>query len=303
MSEHHGEPAAKDRQRQRPALRRPHDEGPGGVEHRPIRAVGAGAGRLLPHRGARPGRLPPGGCVRRARSQRTGARRAASVADGAIVFGSDQGLVGQFNETVADHAIARLATLPGATADLGGRGAGPGAPGRRAACRWPASSRCRARCTAIAPLVGQILVEAEAGQRPRRRRRAPSALQPPAVRLAVRAGQSAAAAAGRAVARAPWRHDPWPTTSVARGLWAAARRPYGARPRISVHLALPGVCRVARQRERQPSGGDAARRREHRRAARRSSTRTFHRLRQSGIDEELFDVVAGFEALGGDSSA
>jgi F0F1-type ATP synthase gamma subunit len=25
--------------------------------------------------------------------------------------------------------------------------------------------------------------------------------------------------------------------------------------------------------------------------------RSFHRLRQSGIDEELFDVVAGFEAL------
>jgi F-type H+-transporting ATPase subunit gamma len=25
--------------------------------------------------------------------------------------------------------------------------------------------------------------------------------------------------------------------------------------------------------------------------------RTFHRLRQSSIDEELFDVVSGFEAL------
>jgi F-type H+-transporting ATPase subunit gamma len=25
--------------------------------------------------------------------------------------------------------------------------------------------------------------------------------------------------------------------------------------------------------------------------------RTFHRLRQSGIDEELFDVVSGFEAM------
>ena len=25
---------------------------------------------------------------------------------------------------------------------------------------------------------------------------------------------------------------------------------------------------------------------------------TFHRLRQSGIDEELFDVISGFEALG-----
>jgi F-type H+-transporting ATPase subunit gamma len=27
---------------------------------------------------------------------------------------------------------------------------------------------------------------------------------------------------------------------------------------------------------------------------------TFHRLRQSGIDEELFDVVSGFEALSGE---
>jgi F-type H+-transporting ATPase subunit gamma len=26
---------------------------------------------------------------------------------------------------------------------------------------------------------------------------------------------------------------------------------------------------------------------------------TFHRMRQSGIDEELFDVIAGFEALAG----
>jgi F-type H+-transporting ATPase subunit gamma len=28
---------------------------------------------------------------------------------------------------------------------------------------------------------------------------------------------------------------------------------------------------------------------------------TFHRLRQSSIDEELFDVIAGFEALVGSS--
>lgn len=32
---------------------------------------------------------------------------------GAIVFGSDQGLVGQFNQVVADHAIAALGALPG----------------------------------------------------------------------------------------------------------------------------------------------------------------------------------------------
>ena len=32
---------------------------------------------------------------------------------GAIVFGSDQGLVGQFNDVVADYAVRTLAALPG----------------------------------------------------------------------------------------------------------------------------------------------------------------------------------------------
>src|ERR1700691_4201119 len=32
---------------------------------------------------------------------------------GAVVFGSDQGLVGQFNEVVADYAMKILAALPG----------------------------------------------------------------------------------------------------------------------------------------------------------------------------------------------
>src|SRR5665213_2968958 len=33
---------------------------------------------------------------------------------GVVVFGSDQGLVGQFNDVVADYAIKTLAALPGA---------------------------------------------------------------------------------------------------------------------------------------------------------------------------------------------
>jgi len=32
---------------------------------------------------------------------------------GAVVFGSDQGLVGQFNDVVADYAVKALAALPG----------------------------------------------------------------------------------------------------------------------------------------------------------------------------------------------
>jgi F-type H+-transporting ATPase subunit gamma len=42
-------------------------------------------------------------------------RKRQPVADaiGAVVFGSDQGLVGQFNDVVADYAVKTLAALPG----------------------------------------------------------------------------------------------------------------------------------------------------------------------------------------------
>ncbi len=42
-------------------------------------------------------------------------RKSRTVAGpiGAVVFGSDQGLVGQFNDVVADYAIETLAALPG----------------------------------------------------------------------------------------------------------------------------------------------------------------------------------------------
>src|SRR5580704_11046343 len=43
--------------------------------------------------------------------ERKGSTDAGAI--GAIVFGSDQGLVGQFNEVVADYAIQTLAAMPG----------------------------------------------------------------------------------------------------------------------------------------------------------------------------------------------
>ena len=39
-------------------------------------------------------------------------RRTDAGEIGAVVFGSDQGLVGQFNDVVADHAVKTLAALP-----------------------------------------------------------------------------------------------------------------------------------------------------------------------------------------------
>jgi len=79
----------------------------------------------------------------------------------AIVFGSDQGLVGQFNDVVADYAIKTMAALPGK-------------------CHvWAVGERVHARLAdaglppvglftvpnsvqAITPLVGQIQIEGEA---------------------------------------------------------------------------------------------------------------------------------------------
>ena len=40
-------------------------------------------------------------------------RQTVAGAIGAVVFGSDQGLVGQFNDVVADSAVKTLAALPG----------------------------------------------------------------------------------------------------------------------------------------------------------------------------------------------
>ena len=80
---------------------------------------------------------------------------------GAVVFGSDQGLVGQFNDLVSEHAVKTLAALP-AKPEV-----------------WAVGERVHARLTdsglhpvglfavpgsvkSIIPLIGQILVESEA---------------------------------------------------------------------------------------------------------------------------------------------
>ncbi len=85
----------------------------------------------------------------------------AATSIGAVVFGSDQGLVGQFNDVVADYAIATLGALPGK------------------ARIWAVGERVQARLAdsgletagffavpssvqAITPLVGQIQIESEA---------------------------------------------------------------------------------------------------------------------------------------------
>ena len=105
-----------------------------------------------------------GACFRESEPATPMAKRKGQAdveAIGAVVFGSDQGLVGQFNDVVADYAIKTLAALPGKPQV------------------WAVGERVHARLTdaglppiglftvpnsvkAITPLVGEIQVESEA---------------------------------------------------------------------------------------------------------------------------------------------
>ena len=214
---------------------------------------------------------------------------------GAVVFGSDQGLVGQFNEVVADFAMKTLAALPGKPEV------------------WAVGERVHARLAdaglplvglfavpssveGITPLVGRIQIESEA-HRARGEYSARIRLpQPPAGRGALRARRPTVVAAGRAMATEPGR-SPLADPQPARSHRAPAPRPFA-----------PWSANTSSSRSsgRAPNLSRARTRAAWRRcnAPTRTSMSlleslngTFHRLRQSGIDEELFDVISGFEAL------
>ena len=92
----------------------------GRLEHRTIREIGARVGRLLSNRGTGVERVLSGTRAGGLDGE-TERTRPLTGAIGAVVFGSDQGLVGQFNEVVADYAMKTLAALPGKAPSLGRR--------------------------------------------------------------------------------------------------------------------------------------------------------------------------------------
>ena len=69
-------------------------------------------------------------------------------------------------------------------------------------------------------------------------------------------------------------------------------------PKIPFYLTLPGLRRVPRMRKRKPSCCYATQRPDKNIDDLLEQFHgTFHQLRQSGIDEQLFDVISGFETL------
>ena len=225
-------------------------------------------------------------------------RQADAGAIGAVVFGSDQGLVGQFNDVVADYAVKTLAALPGKPQVWA---VGERVHARLADAGLPAIGLFTVpnSVKAITPLVGQIQIESEAHR-----------AKGEYARLYVFHNRPQSGALYEPVSQrllpldAQWQQGlanvPWPTKSLPE-VMSSGTGTLRALIREYLFISLFRACAESLASE------NASRLAAMERAERNIDELlenlhgTFHRLRQSGIDEELFDVISGFEAIVGRS--
>ena len=231
----------------------------------------------------------PLGATMRAEQKETGAI-------GAAVFGSDQGLVGQFNEVMAEFVVNTLENLPG----------------KKTA--WAVGERIQSRLmdtglltgerfilpnsiSAITPLVGQILIEMEMylekgeisqvylfHNRPKS-----GAIYTPVSQRLLPLDDV-------------WRRDlvtiRWPTGNLPE-VMNGGEQTLLAFVREYLFVSLFRACAESLASENASRLAAMQRAEKNIDELLEDLNRTFHRLRQSRIDEELFDVVSGFEALTG----
>lgn len=229
-----------------------------------------------------------GACLREPTLDTTTPSRPDGAID-AIVFGSDQGLVGQFNDLISDHALATLAPLGGAPRV------------------WAVGDRVRSRLIdagqpvvdtfpvpvsveGIAPLVGRIAV-ASAGE-------GATSLHLFYHRPGA-AGYSAAAVQVLPL-DAAWKGAmaavPWPTSMPPQVMGTGVTTLRGLIREylfVSIYracaesLASENASRLAAMQRADKNIEDLL----------EELNQGFHRLRQSSIDEELLDLVSSFEVL------
>jgi F-type H+-transporting ATPase subunit gamma len=212
----------------------------------------------------------------------------------AVVFATDQGLVGRFNDVVAEHSIGILKHLPGKVQV------------------WAVGERVRTQLTdaglelrgvfpvpnsvkAITPLIGRILLESE---------NCPGQCESSELYLFYNRPAFGSAYGPVSQRLLPldttWHRDlaqrPWPTKNLPE-VMAGGTGTLRAFVREYLFVSLFRACAESLASEH------ASRLAAMQRADRNidelleALNRNYHRLRQSGIDEELFDVVSGFEAL------
>lgn len=236
-------------------------------------------------------------CFRDRALAATALRPSAPVRDGAVgavVFGSDQGLVGRFNEVVADHAIVALGSL-GARARVW-------AVGERVHARLAESGLTLAglfpepvSVQAIAPLVGQILLESDALGGSDEGSELHLFYNRPAT------GTTYSPAHHRLLPLDEAWHRrrtsvKWPSRTLPETLGEGAAT-VRALIREYLFVSLFRACAESLASENASRLAAMTRADENIDEVLTTLRSGFQHLRQSGIDEELFDVISGFEAL------
>lgn len=215
---------------------------------------------------------------------------------GAVVFGSDQGLVGRFNEVVAEFAIETLAALPGEKQI------------------WAVGARVHARLAdedmqladafsvpqsvnTIGRLVGEILVAFDT-------RAGSDAVSVAELHLFYNRPTAGAVYAPVTQRLLPldetWSRDivavPWPSKRQPEVL---GHDPGTLRALIGEYLfiSLFRACAESLASENASRLSAMQRADKNIEDLLEELNGSFHRLRQSSIDEELFDVISGVEAL------
>lgn len=233
---------------------------------------------------------------REAAAEKAGRSNVGTKSVSAIVFGSDQGLVGQFNDVLADFVVKAINPLPGEKKV------------------WAVGERVQSRLTdagltpvglfsvptsvnAITPLVGRILVESESDRGEvdtvelhlfHNRSKAGAAYEPVGRRLLPLDGTWASKLA----------HLPWPSKNLPEVI-GDHERTLQALIREYLFVSLFQACAESLAAE------NASRLAAMQRAEKNiddlvgTLNQTFRRLRQTSIDEELFDVISGYESLAG----
>lgn len=227
---------------------------------------------------------------------RSGSKRREHVGTtGAVVFGSDQGLVGQFNEVLADFAVNALGGMPG---DKAVWAVGERLQGYLSDAALPVAGNFQVpnSIAAITSLVGRILIEIEAQRKQGKvaqiylfhnRPKSGAMYEPVMQRLlplddAWRRGLSGLA---------------WPSGNLPEVL-EGGDTTLRALIREYLFISLFRACAESLASENASRLAAMQRAEKNIDELLEDLNQTFHRLRQSGIDEELFDVISGFEALG-----
>jgi F-type H+-transporting ATPase subunit gamma len=219
-------------------------------------------------------------------------RDGASV--GAIVFGSDQGLVGRFNEVIADFAMQTLGAMAGEKTFWA---VGERVYNQLRDAGMPLAGHFTVpnSVAGITPLIAQIQLEGEAHRS-----------KGEYSQLYVFHNRFDSAAPYEPVRQrllpldASWRQSltrlDWPTANLPEIL-SGRDTTLTALVREYLFISLYKACAESLASENGSRLAAMERAEKNIKSLSAELRQSFYRLRQSSIDEELFDVIAGFNAL------